>query len=228
MPTKKSYDYQSAFDIIGPVMMGPSSSHTAGAVKIGNAAYAVLGGMQPDKLTIHYYESFAQTHQGHGTDLAIVGGAMGYSTFDSRIKSSLAIAKDQNIEVNIIEEEGDSIGEHPNCAYLVAEGNGRHIEVIGNSIGGGTIKLKRISVEGLDIDFNYGLPILEMDGAANKSEVNHFINDVNELGADIKEEMTQTGDNFSLAVLPLNKALSESTLDQIKEKYSHLNISYIK
>ena len=60
----------------------------------------------------------------------------------------------------------------------------------GNSIGGGTIKLKRISVEGLDIDFNYGLPILEMDGAANKSEVNHFINDVNELGADIKEEMT--------------------------------------
>lgn len=228
MATKKSYDYQSAFDIIGPVMMGPSSSHTAGAVKIGNAAYAVLGGMQPDKLTIHYYESFAQTHQGHGTDLAIVGGAMGYSTFDSRIKSSLAIAKDQNIEVNIIEEEGDSIGEHPNCAYLVAEGNGRHIEVIGNSIGGGTIKLKRISVEGLDIDFNYGLPILEMDGAANKSEVNHFSNDVNELGADIKEEMTQTGDNFSLAVLPLNKALSESTLDQIKEKYSHLNISYIK
>lgn len=209
-------------------MMGPSSSHTAGAVKIGNAAYAVLGGMQPDKLTIHYYESFAQTHQGHGTDLAIVGGAMGYSTFDSRIKSSLAIAKDQNIEVNIIEEEGDSIGEHPNCAYLVAEGNGRHIEVIGNSIGGGTIKLKRISVEGLDIDFNYGLPILEMDGLTNKSEVNHFINDVNELGADIKEEMTQTGDNFSLAVLPLNKALSESTLDQIKEKYSHLNISYIK
>lgn len=87
----KSYDYQSAFDIIGPIMMGPSSSHTAGAVKIGNAAYAVLGGMQPDKLTIHYYESFAQTHQGHGTDLAIVGGAMGYSTFDSRIKSSLAI-----------------------------------------------------------------------------------------------------------------------------------------
>ena len=50
MATKKSYDYQSAFDIIGPVMMGPSSSHTAGAVKIGNAAYAVLGGVQPDKL----------------------------------------------------------------------------------------------------------------------------------------------------------------------------------
>ena len=64
-----------------------------------------------------------------------------------------------------------------------------------------------------------------MDGAANKSEVNHFINDVNELGADIKRGNDTNG---RLAVLPLNKALSESTLDQIKEKYSHLNISYIK
>ena len=85
-------------------MMGPSSSHTAGAVKLVTLLCSIRW-YAPDKLTIHYYESFAQTHQGHGTDLAIVGGAMGYSTFDSRIKSSLAIAKDQNIEVNIIEEE---------------------------------------------------------------------------------------------------------------------------
>ena len=83
----KSYDYQSAFDIIGPVMMGPSSSHTAGAVKIGNSARAVLGDV-PKSLEIHYYESFAKTHQGHGTDVVVVGGAMGYSTFDNRIKSA--------------------------------------------------------------------------------------------------------------------------------------------
>ncbi|TBW74242.1 serine dehydratase beta chain, partial [Staphylococcus epidermidis] len=133
MATKKSYDYQSAFDIIGPVMMGPSSSHTAGAVKIGNAAFNELGGIKPETLAIHYYESFAKTHQGHGTDLAIVGGAMGYSTFDSRIKDSLTIANDLGIHVDIIEEDGESIGEHPNCAYLIAEANGRHIEVIGNS-----------------------------------------------------------------------------------------------
>ena len=87
----KSYDYQSAFDIIGPVMMGPSSSHTAGAVKLV-IQRAVLGDM-PKHIEIRYYESFAKTHQGHGTDVAIVGGAMGYSTFDSRIKSSLDIAK---------------------------------------------------------------------------------------------------------------------------------------
>lgn len=60
----KSYDYQSAFDIIGPVMMGPSSSHTAGAVKIGNAAFNVLGGIKPETLAIHYYESFAKHTKG--------------------------------------------------------------------------------------------------------------------------------------------------------------------
>ncbi|MCE5090275.1 serine dehydratase [Staphylococcus devriesei] len=228
MATKKSYDYQSAFDIIGPVMMGPSSSHTAGAVKIGNAAYAVLGGIQAEKLTIHYYESFAKTHQGHGTDLAIVGGAMGYSTFDSRIKDALTIARDQGIDVEIVEEDGDSIGGHPNCAHIVAEANGRHIEVIGNSIGGGTIKLRRINVEGQEVEFDHGLPILEIDGAANKSEVNHLLNDINELGASIDDELTETGENHSLVVLTLAKAISESTLDQIKDKYSHLNVSYIK
>ncbi|MCI2774370.1 serine dehydratase beta chain [Staphylococcus petrasii] len=228
MATKKSYDYQSAFDIIGPVMMGPSSSHTAGAVKIGNAAYSVLGNMQPEKLTIHYYESFAKTHQGHGTDLAVIGGSMGYSTFDSRIKDAITIAKDQNIDIDIIEEDDESIGEHPNCAYLIAEAKGRHIEVIGNSIGGGTIKLRRISVEGLEVNFDHGLPILEMDGKIDKSEVNHFLNDISELGASIDEEMIETGKDHSLALLPLTKALPESTLNQIREKYSHLNISYIK
>ena len=66
----------------------------------------------PKHIEIRYYESFAKTHQGHGTDVAIVGGAMGYSTFDSRIKSSLDIAKDENITIDIIEDEGESIGQH--------------------------------------------------------------------------------------------------------------------
>ena len=65
----------------------------------------------PKHIEIRYYESFAKTHQGHGTDVAIVGGAMGYSTFDSRIKSSLDIAK-MKISIDIIEDEGESIGQH--------------------------------------------------------------------------------------------------------------------
>ena len=104
---------------------------------------------------------------------------------------------------------------------LLLEANGRHIEVIGNSIGGGTIKLRRISVEGIDVNFNHGLPILVMDGSKNKSEVNHFLNEVNELGVSIDEELVETDDDNSLVVLPLTKAIKESTLNQIKEKYNH-------
>ena len=223
----KSYDYQSAFDIIGPVMMGPSSSHTAGAVKIGNSARAVLGDM-PKTLEIHYYESFAKTHQGHGTDVAVVGGAMGYSTFDSRIKSALDIAKDENIDVDIIEEDGESIGQHPNCAYIKANSeSGRHIEVIGISIGGGTIKLKGINVNGLEVEINNGLPMLEIDGEMDKAQVNHLINDMTDMEIDFGDETVKTSDNNGLVVLPLNKAISESTLNKIREKYSDLNVSYI-
>ena len=191
----KSYDYQSAFDIIGPVMMGPSSSHTAGAVKIGNSARAILGDI-PKNIEIHYYESFAQTHQGHGTDVAIVGGAMGYSTFDNRIKSSLEIAADDGIKIDIIEEEGDSIGQHPNCAY---------------------IKSSR----------NDGLPILVVDGNMTKAQVNHFINDINDMKLDCKDEFIKIDEDKCLVVIPLNKAISESTLNTIKEKYSDVNVSYI-
>ena len=224
----KSYDYQSAFDIIGPVMMGPSSSHTAGAVKIGNSARAVLGDM-PKHIEIRYYESFAKTHQGHGTDVAVVGGAMGYSTFDNRIKSALDIAKDEGIAVEIIEDEGESIGQHPNCAYIKADdANGRHIEVIGISIGGGTIKLKGINVNGLEVEINNGLPMLEIDGEMDKAQVNHLINDMTDMEIDFGDETVKTSDNNGLVVLPLNKAISESALNIIKDKHSDLNVSYIK
>lgn len=224
----KSYDYQSAFDIIGPVMMGPSSSHTAGAVKIGNSARAVLGDM-PKHIEIRYYESFAKTHQGHGTDVAIVGGAMGYSTFDSRIKSSLDIAKDENITIDIIEDEGESIGQHPNCAYIKANTkDGRYIEVIGISIGGGTIKLIGINVNGLNVELNHGLPMLVIDGNMNKAKINHLINDLSDMDLDLGEELIETNDNEGLVVFPLNKAISESALNIIKDKHSDLNVSYIK
>ena len=212
----KSYDYQSAFDIIGPVMMGPSSSHTAGAVKIGNSARAVLGDM-PKHIEIRYYESFAKTHQGHGTDVAIVGGAMGYSTFDSRIKSSLDIAKDENITIDIIEDEGESIGQHPNCAYIKANTkDGRYIEV------------KGINVNGLDVELNHGLPMLVIDGNMNKAKINHLINDLSDMNLDLGEELIKTNDNEGLVVFPLNKAISESALNIIKDKHSDLNVSYIK
>src|SRR5699024_12677537 len=100
----RKHDYQSAFDVNGPSMMGPSSSHTAGAVKIGNAARTVLQ-CESQKIVIHYYESFASTHKWHGTDLAIIGGSLGFSTFDERINDAISFAEAINIDKEIIESK---------------------------------------------------------------------------------------------------------------------------
>ena len=222
----RTQDFKSAFDIIGPKMIGPSSSHTAGAVKIGNALREVLQ-HEPENLEVHYYESFAATHQGHGTDLAIVGGALGFTTFDERIPESTKIAEKEGIKVDIIEESGHSLGEHPNCALLKADAGDRHVEVNGISIGGGTIKIKSIHVNGLCILMNHGLPILVIDGDSDIASINHLINDLIDKDVDINEEIKTIHKDGCLLALHLNKDMQSDLLEQMRDKYSNLNFSYV-
>ncbi|KIX91792.1 serine dehydratase [Staphylococcus microti] len=223
----RTKDFQSAFDIIGPVMMGPSSSHTAGAVKIAKAARAVLGGT-PESIEVHYYESFAETHKGHGTDLAIVGGLLGFSTFDERIKTSTKIAKEQGIPYEFIEEKGTSLGEHPNCALIILEKDGRHVELNGISIGGGAFKVKSIHVNGMCILLSHTPNLLVIDGESGISEINLLINALVEEGVDINEEIKTMSGGRCLLALHLNKAMNASLLESLREKYSSLNFSYIE
>lgn len=90
-------EFQSCFDIIGPIMVGPSSSHTAGVVSIGKFIYELLGDY-PQEANIVFYDSFAETYQGHGTDKALLGGLLGMDTDDSRIKNSLEWAKESGMQ----------------------------------------------------------------------------------------------------------------------------------
>lgn len=90
--------YRSVFDIIGPVMVGPSSSHTAGAARIGKVSRMIFG-EKPDSVEIDLYESFAKTYRGHGTDIALVGGLLGMNPDDPRLADSLKIAHEEGIEV---------------------------------------------------------------------------------------------------------------------------------
>lgn len=134
--------YQSVFDIIGPVMVGPSSSHTAGAIKISNIARGLFG-KQPQRILITLYGSFAKTYKGHGTDVALIGGLLNFSTDDSRIKDSMAIAESEGIEVNFIvsEEKAD----HPNTARIYLEAEEEKFEMVGISIGGGKVNITEIN-----------------------------------------------------------------------------------
>ena len=135
------------FDIIGPVMIGPSSSHTAGAVRIGRVARALLGST-PVRAHIGLHGSFAKTYKGHGTDKALIGGIMGFATDDERIRFAPSLAQQEGLAVEIEPREVD--GAHPNTALVtLVSSDGRQVSVQGSSIGGGNILVT--SVNGMEV-----------------------------------------------------------------------------
>ncbi len=132
----------SAFEIIGPPMIGPSSSHTAGACRIGLIARHILG-EEPISATIGLHGSFAATGKGHATDRALVAGVLGFAPDDERLKDALQIAETQGVK---IEWEEIDLGEnaHPNSARLQLRGREYSCDVVAESIGGGTIRVRQI------------------------------------------------------------------------------------
>ncbi|WP_027963151.1 L-serine ammonia-lyase, iron-sulfur-dependent subunit beta [Halalkalibacillus halophilus] len=134
--------FRSVFDIIGPVMIGPSSSHTAGAARIGKMARQLYG-RPPQWAKVHLYGSFAKTYQGHGTDVAIVGGLLNFDTYDERIKEAFDYAKEAGMEVDFIEEEGSS--DHPNTARIKLGDETGEFELVGISIGGGKAEITELN-----------------------------------------------------------------------------------
>ncbi len=139
----------SVFDILGPVMVGPSSSHTAGAVNIGRVARQVLGG-EPTRADITLYGSFAMTYRGHGTDRALVAGILGMTTYDSRIKNALEIAKHQSVSINFALAGQHPY--HPNTAKIDIYCGDHRAEIVGISIGGGRISIREI--DGFEVNIS--------------------------------------------------------------------------
>ena len=131
------------FDIIGPVMIGPSSSHTAGAARLGYVARKILG-EQPVKAVIQLSGSFAQTCRGHGTDKALIAGILGFPPDDARIRDSLEHAVDMGMEYRFICE--GIPGAHPNTARITLTGaDGETVTVQGASVGGGNILVDELN-----------------------------------------------------------------------------------
>lgn len=131
-------EYKSVFDIIGPVMVGPSSSHTAGALEIARYARQQFG-EEPEKVDITLYNSFAKTYKGHGTDVALVGGILNFSADNLSIPDALEIAQKSGIMISFTTSE--RIAQHPNTVTLVLIKGKKLLEVTGISIGGGSFKI---------------------------------------------------------------------------------------
>lgn len=134
----------SVFDVVGRVMVGPSSSHTAGALRIGRVARQVLG-EEPVEANIILHGSFAETYKGHGTDKAIVAGLLGFAVDDERVKHSFKYAELQGLKFNVLKQD---LGPryHPNTVKLVLKGVlGGAVEVVGSSIGGGNVVVVEVN-----------------------------------------------------------------------------------
>lgn len=145
------------FDIIGPVMVGPSSSHTAGAVRLGNVACAILGEPVVEAV-IGLHGSFAQTGRGHGTDLALVAGLMGWTTDDLRIPQAFAYAQEMGLKYSF---KTINAGEaaHPNFVKFHLTGRtGSESQVAGASVGGGRVVISE--VDGFSLEFTGEFPTI--------------------------------------------------------------------
>jgi L-serine dehydratase len=141
----------SIFDVMGPIMIGPSSSHTAGAAKIGYLAQRIYG-KPVRKVHVILYNSFAETGQGHGTDKAILGGILGLRVDDPRIKDSYDLARHNGVEATF--ELAIDAEKHPNSASIAfSDPGGAHPFIVeGISIGGGAVKI--VGINGTRVDFS--------------------------------------------------------------------------
>lgn len=159
---------RSAFDIIGPIMIGPSSSHTAGAVRLGLIAGAILG-EEVKSINIKLHGSFAETYKGHGTDRALIAGIMGFKPDDERIRNSLQIATEKGLVFNFEKVVLDDA--HPNTAIIELTGiSGRTVIVQGASIGGGNICISMIDKYEVQLSGKYPSIIIvhqDMPGVIN-------------------------------------------------------------
>lgn len=168
----------SVFDIIGPRMTGPSSSHTAGAVRLANIARHIAeNDVAEAQFTL--YGSFAETGRGHGTDKALIAGVLGMEPDDARIKDAYRIAREEGVIVDV--EFSEEPPKFPNTARIVITGaGGQTTDVVGESVGGGNIRITEIN--GLAVEFSGEYPTLVIqhtDKPGVIAEVSHVLAQLN-------------------------------------------------
>ncbi|MCS6790376.1 MAG: L-serine ammonia-lyase, iron-sulfur-dependent subunit beta [Bacteroidia bacterium] len=151
-----SQEPSGVFDMLGPIMIGPSSSHTAGVVRIARVVHALLGSA-PEEAQILFYNSFAMTYRGHGSDKAALAGLMGFSVDDTRIRDALSLAESQGIRFTF-EPVVSSAKNHPNTLVITARKGSQQVQVEGISRGGGLILIT--GIDGMHTNFTGQLSTL--------------------------------------------------------------------
>ncbi len=214
----------SVFDMLGPVMVGPSSSHTAGVVRIGKIARKLFHN-SPQQAKIRFYNSFSTTYQGHGSDRAVIAGILDFNTDDKRIKNSLEIAEKQGLKYEFIPVINNKF--HPNTLQIELKAPEKTFNLIGVSRGGGLIKI--IEINGLRTFFTAQFHTLIIRAKDISGSI-AFITDV--IAHDNVNIGTMTVDrkqknDLALLTLEMDNSLKEITLKYLAELDWVFEVSYL-
>ena len=212
------------FDILGPVMVGPSSSHTAGAARIGAMARTLLGADVTDA-RIHLHGSFAETGRGHGTDRALVAGLLGMKPDDLRIPNAFEEAEKAGLRYTI--DEIDLRDAHPNTALLELTGaNGREMTVQASSLGGGRIMVNRL--DGIEVNFtgeSNTLVVRNQDEYGSVAAVTNILNQLRVNVANMSVHRHKRGGD-ALMVIETDQHIKPKQVEFISELPGILGVTY--
>lgn len=215
----------SIFDILGPVMVGPSSSHTAGAARIGLIARQLFG-RQPKKATVYLHGSFAATGKGHGTDRALIAGLLGMKPDDMRIPNSLEIAREEGMEFTI--ENKDIKEAHPNTAQIIMEAEGVNtMKIQAYSIGGGRIRVCKL--DGIDVNFSgesNTLIIRNVDEPGRIKEVASALSNA-EINIATMQVFRDKRGGFAVMVVETDQVVPKEAIDDLESKQGIIRVKFL-
>ena len=213
------------FDILGPVMVGPSSSHTAGAVRIGYITRNLLQDT-PQLAEIYFHGSFAATGTGHGTDRAVVAGLLGMEPDDIRIPDSFHYAEKEGFDYNF--HQTDLRGAHPNTILIEVEGKHRRaLTVQAASLGGGRIIINKL--DGIDVNFTAQKPTLivhNLDQPGHVAEVTSMLSHKNINIAAMQLYRDRRG-GYAVMVLETDEAIPKESVEWLEQSEGIIKVTYI-
>lgn len=203
----------SVFDILGPIMIGPSSSHTAGAARIGKIARE-LADDSFIKVSFYLHGSFAKTYKGHGTDKALVAGVLGMNPSDDKIKDSLDIAKERNIQIDFIETDLGYV--HPNTVKIVFHYKDKEdFSIIGSSIGGGNVIITNIN--GNEVKFTGEYPTILTRYIDKKGYISKISSILSSHNVNIATMNVTRENNIATMIVELDSPINDTIIEEISE-----------
>jgi len=199
-------------EVLGPVMVGPSSSHTLGALRIARFAYKFSGGI-PDKVRFTLHGSFAETHKGHGTDKALLAGILGMRADDERIKNAYEIADKLGVKYEFAQDDLGDV--HPNTVLIETWKGEKNYNVMGSSIGGGNIRIIRIKDVECNIGWEYNTLVLVMKD--KPGAMARILKRITKNIANLYMRRVNAAENRAIGIIETDENLPKEDLERVKE-----------